>query len=50
MPDDAGCGGTLASACQGSIGSKGEDQIPVNAIIALSMLAFVSRRSKRGKS
>src|SRR5262249_22959384 len=50
MPDDAGCGGTLASACQGSIGKKGEDQIPVTAIVALSMLAFVGRRYKRGKS
>src|SRR5262249_52015987 len=46
MPDDAGCGGTLASACQGSIGQKGEDQIPVTAIVALSMLAFAGRRAK----
>jgi len=49
MPGETACGGTLASACEGSIGSKGDDPTPAGGIVALSIMALLGRRRRRGK-
>ena len=42
--DNTACGSTLGSACDSSIGKKGEDPVPASGIVALSLLAFSMRR------
>jgi hypothetical protein len=43
MPDDVACGGTLASACSGTIGDRDVDPPPVG-LLALAMIGLVVRR------
>lgn len=48
MPDDIGCGSTLGTLCQKStIGSTGDDPLPVTGAIVVSGLLFAARRKRR---
>lgn len=50
MPDDVTCGGTLATACEGSIGKarRTDGNAPSAGIIGLALLALLGRRRIRG--
>jgi outer membrane exchange protein TraA len=54
MPGDVACGGTLATACEGSIAGGGnrrdENTPPAVALVGLTLLALLGRRRMRGIS
>jgi outer membrane exchange protein TraA len=48
MPEDAACGGTLATICSVRLGRRGEDP-PSIGLFALAILALLGRRRSGGK-
>lgn len=51
MPGDVACGGTLATACEGSIGDKSrrtDGNAPPVGLVGLALLALLGRRRIRG--